>query len=308
MKERHIILNGRDIAILQFLWKWKVSTTEALCRKFFPDAKLVVGYNRLSSLRREKLLQYRASIRGDKCVWVLTQKGYQRIKETLPAQVADGFVSESIGHDLICTAVHLGEWLVEAPIGVEFFSEQELRRLHEDVYPQWVPRGNRRRPDGYWYIPVGNKARVIALEVETTQKSNVDYAIIAKRYAETQNITRVLWIALSQSLCQTIHRHIHSAAGQLPMIHNFVSFEQFQKHYWQSKIELGPEQGKTIAYLLNCSSITSPLPVMGMSLLNGHKSPHRSTRSNLLQPSDFSDRLGSSPNSSYSRKEDSLKN
>lgn len=86
-----------------------------------------------------------------------------------------GYKSENKEHDFWVTAIHLGDWLYQIPIGSALCSEQQLRRLHRDHYPEWVPKSTDHRPDGWWNINCGrpNNKSLIALEVELSRKSPI---------------------------------------------------------------------------------------------------------------------------------------
>lgn len=296
MKHKAILSEKRDLPLLLFLWKWKVATTAALTRKFFGECLPSTAYRRLWVLQKMDFIRTRIDNRQQKFVWMLTSKGYSAIRDLLPALNEEGFRSESIGHDLLVSAIHLGEWFIEKPNQVELFTEQELRRYHFDYYPSWIPRTNHHRPDGYWHLPFQGEMGTIALEVELTQKRHVDYELIGDFYADHAGISRVLWLVPYRSLAVLIHNKILESIKDKPFIHNFVTFKEFQNHGWQSLIEFGPEKTKSIATLLGSSQendiSTSSKHVLTKLILDTHKSPHRSTTSALFAPGDFSDRLG----------------
>ncbi len=293
---------NRDIPILQFLWRWKLSTTAALSLKFFPDKSPITAYKRLWTLKHRGFIQVRADSQYRKFVWMLDKKGYAAIKETLPVLRSDGYRSESIGHDLLVNAVHLGEWLTNAPTGVGLFSEQQLRSYHFDHYPAWAPKTDLHRPDGYWKVPAATGNYAVALEVELTPKRNVQYEIVGSFYSRYPEILRALWIVPRQSMATNIHEQIAKALKGSPSIHDFVTFGQFQSKGWNARIEVGIDQGKTIANILGNRLEHSSKHVSTNVLLDTRKTPHRSKASAPFAPGDFSDRLGSNPSSSPSQK------
>jgi hypothetical protein len=93
---------------------------------------------------------------------------------------------------------------------VEVFSEQELRRVAIDQYPPWVPRTDGHRPDGYWRVPCLKEKILLALEVELTQKRDLDYSLLAQFYAEEKSIFRVIWVTRTLSLA----KHIQSIISE----------------------------------------------------------------------------------------------
>lgn len=157
-------LNQCDREILYFLWRWKVATTRALTVGFFADRSPVTAYKRLWKLERGKVIQSIAVDRQARHrVWTLSKLGFEILKQQyfLPELQEEGFRSENITHDLVTMAMHLGEYHLGCPSEVGLFTEQELRRLYPEMYPDWVPRSQRHRADGYWRVPIGNKTKII---------------------------------------------------------------------------------------------------------------------------------------------------
>lgn len=276
MNQKQVNLNHRDFEILNFLWKWKVSTTSALSYRFFGNIKLSSAYRRLWVLERGGYICAVSDNRRMHCLWALTKLGFHVIKGNLPELREVGFRSENLSHDLVTSAIHLGGFLFGIPNGVALFSEQELRRLPLEFYPDWVPRSELHRPDGYWHVPVGNPMATVGLEVELSQKKDVKYEIIADFYASQPSIVRVLWLCAKSSMAWLLHEKISKALKHSPMNHNFVSFQNFQKFGWDSVIEHGPEKGKPITVLLGNKPSTARQLVGEKLILDTRKSPHKS--------------------------------
>ncbi len=280
-------IQERDIPILEFIWKWKVSTTAALAIKFFPNFKLKTAYNRLNSLRSAGYIKIFSDRSQNISVWTLNAKGFAAIRNRLPLLQEEGFLSEHVGHDLVCSAVHLGEWLLRTPENVEMFSEQQLRRVHTDYYPYWVPAKASRKPDGYWRITIGDSKATIALEVELTPKLKSEYGGIGEFYAGHPTIFRTLWITKTQGTAAMIADQIQNVLGSKPFIHNFVTLLDFQKHGWDAKIFIGPDQNKTIASFLRVDPGYRPGNYLALTLLDTRKSLYASNASKIFQVGDF---------------------
>ncbi len=282
-------LNERDILLLKFLWRWKVSTAATLSNKFFSENSKKWAYNRMYQLRTAGYIRIISDPVYSKHVCTLDKKGFDIILPHLPPLEEVGYRSENICHDIIASAVHLGDWLLETPKEVSLFSERELRSYHSDFYPKWVPHPVTRRSDGYWRVPSGQKMATIALEVELTAKHNVDYEIIGEFYANRENIYRVVWVTSTISLMKRVEENIRKAIGTKTFIHDFITFEDFKKFGWQSEFIIGPEAGKTLAYLLGSNLGKSEGRVPHFSLLDIRKTPLRSDTCRLLEIGDFSD-------------------
>lgn len=285
-------LNQRDRGILQFLWLWKVATTAALARCYYNDRAPATACKRLWELEACGYIESISDRRPNHHVWTLTKLGFQVVREVLPELRAEGFKSESITHDLITSAVHLGDFLMGSPQGVGLFTEQQLRRFDSEFYPDWIPRSDVHRPDGYWRVPVGNPWATIGLEVELFQKKTARYEVVADFYASYPSVIRILWIAASASMGRQIHDKIAAAIRGKAMVHDFVSLSNFSKLGWDAPIELGPERGKPIMMLLGQTSPSSPRFNGERILLDTRKNPFKSRVLVPVDQNSFRNRVG----------------
>lgn len=285
-------LNQRDRAILSFLWVWKVATTAALTHRFYPDRSPKTAYKRLWELETCGYIEAVSDFRTNHHVWTLTKLGFHIIRHSLPELREDGYRSESVAHDLITQAIHLGDYLLGAPQGVAFFTEQQLRRFDLEFYPDWVPRSEVHRADGYWRVPVGNPWTTIGLEVELFQKKTARYEVVADFYASYPNVIRVLWLVASSSMGAQIHDKISATIRNRPMVHDFVSLPNFSKFGWNAVIEHGPERGKPITKLLGKNSPNHPHLSGEKILLDVRKSPFMSRVSIPVDQNSFRNRVG----------------
>lgn len=295
MAKKQVILTARDLQVLEFLWRWKAVSTAALAARFFQGRAPETAYTRLWHLRRSGYISFLATGDAEAFVWSPTQKGFHAIRHLLPELDEEGFKSESIGHDALVSAIHVGEWLLSPPIGAESFSEQEIRRFHLDCFPEWCPKTRQHRPDGYWRVPRAEKWLTIALEVEIHQKKSSYYSWLAKFYDERQEVDRVVWVVRPRRLAESIWCELKKVVGERVAIHNFLVLEDVQELGWQAPIYLGPEQGKPLAFLLNPDLQTSPNPDWTRFLFDTRKCPHKSKRYCELRTSGSSNRIGAYP-------------
>lgn len=272
-----IYLTNRDIALLNALWKWKMLTAAAIWKGFFPDRNPQTSYARLWQLQLHKYIERRSiSSSGREFVWILSRKGFNSIKDYIPNLSECGYLSENIIHDHYVTAVHAGDWLIKRPEGIELFSEQELRRINPEAYPEWVPNSGLHRPDGYWHINLVGKNVLVALEIELCQKTSLRYSTPATFYQQSQNIFRVVWVVGSVSLGNRIKKQLELACPNAIGLHNFLLLNQFKKTGWDAPFFLGPESGRPLKDLLNGGSRHYPDKCRATDLLNGRKAPGRS--------------------------------
>ncbi|MCX6126037.1 MAG: hypothetical protein NTV34_14995 [Proteobacteria bacterium] len=219
--------------------------------------------------------------------WSLDQKGYHAIRDLLPVLREDGYKSEHVGHDLLVTATHLGEWLLGTPFGVEIFTEQQLRRYDHESYPSWVPNDETHRPDGYWNVPDGAIKKTIALEVELSRQSHARYEATGDFYARNKSIIRVLWIVKNLAAAENINRHLCKAIAGGNTFHAFVLAHNFQSLGWGAPIVNGIETGSSIHSLLQNSTRTCSESVLARLNLDTRKSPHKSKSCSTFSAIDF---------------------
>ncbi len=296
------MLSDFDVRLLYFLWKWKVSTTAALSARFYPHKNARRAYNRLLVLEKADLIQSRADIRGERFLWTLTREGYRRIRHQLPSEMAEeGFESKALGHDLLCSAVLAGDWLLtKTPEGLIRVTDQELSRLKKKDWPihlkdedSWSGE-KPHRSDGYWAYQGTQK--IIALEVQISRQKLKDYEKVGNFYRDQKVIETVLWvverISMSSSIMTALRRDRYGLGESVENSakkHNFVSFENFFQNGYEAQIEVGELQGLTIHQLL-CGNLKTPIPfpkeTAVKKLLDVRKSPHIAKRELFYAPGD----------------------
>ncbi len=223
--------------------------------RFYPKAKPASAYRKLHALASRDYIRPQSSYTGVGFVWTLGEKGFAIVRSCFDEMKQTGYKSEAVGHDLLCMAAMLGEWIHGEPNGVEFFSEQELRRFDPAEYPMWVPQSDVHRSDGFWKLPKLPPDTSVAIEVERSQKSLKKYDLVADFYEEYPLVQSVIWITpipKSQSpIANQIQRHLDRPITK----HNFISLDDFAKLGWQAKFRIGKLTGHTLAkYLVTLSS------------------------------------------------------
>lgn len=277
----NVSLQLRDLQVLAFLWKWKLVSNAALTSKrLFPNVSPMRAYNRLIDLRRTGYIQSRSEESGERHAWALTKKGFKAVRKHLPQLREEGFGAEHFYHDLMVTALHLGNWLVDRPASVSFVTEQELRRCDVDALPSWVPDTSIHRPDGYWGFAEGDQTKAIAIEVELNRKHLSTYEAVGDYYAEQDRIYRVLWMVESLTNVRSIQKKISESSSTRDKIHNFILEKDFLEHGWQSSIVHGPESNQTVDVFLKRlgreKPVIRPCNVTDRLLLEPRKSNNRS--------------------------------
>lgn len=271
-----------DLQILKFTWKWKCLSLSGIAAMFFGGRKISYCYVRLMRLKKAGFLE-RAVIYqkdGARYYWMLTKKGFQAIRSQIHGLKEDGFKSEHVEHDFLVSAFHLGEWAPHTPKNVNFFSEQQLRRLDPEAYPDWVPKSQKHRADGYWRIGSGENFRAVAIEIERNIKDERAYFEIASFYAEQKQVSNVLWVVDGTYFVRRIEECARKADKQRCGIHSFVLERQFLENGWSAPVIAGPGVGRSVSELLyGLVEIGANMPITS----RGHvsSSPYLDARINL---------------------------
>lgn len=245
------LLSNHHLSLLKLLWKWKLMSTSAVSKKVWPDNKVSSSYSRLIELKNKKFITIKTTDWEDCHLWSLDRGGFSAIRDFLPELREVGYGSEHRIHDWLTSSFHLGDWLINAPAEVSFFSEQELRRFHPEHYPTWAPNESSHRPDGYWHSDVGADRRTVALEMEINRKLPSDYQRVGSFYGDHLKIDRVLWVVDSLASAENILKNLENAPGARSKIYSFVLIHSFLKNGWQALIEYGSGKGLNVTSFLS---------------------------------------------------------
>lgn len=260
-KNIQITATARCEHILKFLWLWKVATTATISKKFYANSTIEACYRRLKRLEQGRFIQSLPSKNGKGFVWSLDKSGFAYLKDEMPPETENGYLSEHLGHDLLVLAVQLGDWIFHLPKGWHLFTEQQMRRYPKESYPQWVSKSKIHRPDGYWYFNDGSSSRLLALEVELSQKKLTEYETTGRFYSLDAKADRVIWITGPLVNPDSIHSTVLKAIGSKSSSHSFITLKDFLANHWQSKVCVGKDVGASLYNILVQSpSNASPAP------------------------------------------------
>ena len=246
-------LAKRDIDILVFLWKYKVSTTEILHKTFLSNITFKSAYVKLIRLKIKSYIKTYVDETGQNHVWDLTKKGFDVVKKGLPELRAECFKSENKEHDLIASSIQLGEIYKQVPEDIILVTEQMLSSYDLEFLPSWIPNVNEHIPDGYWYFTNGNEIKLLSLEVELNNKSRTRYKAYASFYEQFERDSRVLWIVKSKHQIKQILESMYEYEPDYK-IHNFVFLKSILKDGWNSKVVIGPNQNEKVSELFTSNS------------------------------------------------------
>ncbi len=227
---RPFYLTKRDQRILEFIWKWKIAPTSVIyeaCVK--PESTPYSAYKIMEKLEKHGYVEAKFNDTEIFWVWQLTEKGFESIKRNLPELEEEGCLSENHKHDRHVLAFHLGEWIGRRPERILFFSEQELRRLSKDDYPDWVPRTKDHRPDGYTRVVGLQKSVTYAIEVELSLKSVSRYESVIQFYRHQRQVDRILWLVSDPQIKANILRAKDCVKDPSENLHLFVDLKEYMQ-------------------------------------------------------------------------------
>lgn len=273
--------------VLQFLWQWKIATSATLHKRCMPTLKGAGLYSMLRRMREEGLIQVRCVREPKNAFWILGKAGFHRVCEALPPLKEKGYLSEHLDHDVLVSAIHLGDGVFGLIDGLEFITEQQLRRLEPHHLPARIPNCCGHRPDGYWKVETNRGPKLIALEVELHQKANSDYGSVARFYSDMTQIDRVLWVTPKATMGKAIHRALLSETDD-GFKHDFVELDTVYRSGWHASITLGPDQGKSIYDLLEETATKQRRDLFTNYSFDSRITPYSSQRSRLFVPEGFS--------------------
>ncbi len=252
MKKINIAITDQDQKCLMLLWRWKLLSTRALNLAIYPERTPYRCYRRLLTLEENDLIISTSSWDRKAVVWHLGKSGLDVISNNFVESIHTGFRSENKDHDFWVTAIHLGEWLMGTPENCANYTEQELRKVNIENYPEWVPQTKQHRPDGYWKIGLDKPGSesVIALEVELSKKTPMAYNEVGDFYSNMISPYQVIWVVRTDGDISYIHRHLKNGSSTQAREQSYILLSQFIESQWQSRILFGKNQGKSLIEIL----------------------------------------------------------
>lgn len=242
--------------VLWAIWKWKALTTAAIHEMIFPHDTAKYAYQKLWQMRRMGYIQHITDKSCSQYAWTLTRKGFKRRPFEYEELREEGYATEHFEHDLLCSAIQIGDWH-ESPEIQERVSEQELRRFPLCGYEEDVPRDEIHRPDGYWVVEYCDGPAAIALEVELKGKRGVNYEILGMYYGDRPQIYRTVWVVKGPRILKRIRKHLLLRREDADK-HNFIFLEDFIAKGWSAAFVEGPDKGQTISWLLSGGLAKTP--------------------------------------------------
>ncbi len=238
-------LSHLDIAILHFLWRWKLSTSAVLHATLAIAAKASSFNKRLRKLCANGFIEADIEVVVGFHYWQLTDEGVGAIREGLREPTDLGFRSPSHNHDRLVQTVCLKPWIEAQAQLPQMFTDQEMLKRKKDTWPSWVPNTDAHRPDAYINLPRGNDAFPIAIEVELFAKSASRYESIARFYEAERSIQKTIWFTHDEAVPRLFRKALVAINQRSINLHLFVTLNDFMK----DGFNVSPENEKAVKSL-----------------------------------------------------------
>jgi len=240
-------LSESDIQVLDFLWTWKVASSQILKLVAFQRKSPWWAYKALLQLQKENYIQ--ALPRGkylDQEVWTLTALGFEVVLMDRDDIVEYRFRPHAPAHDYLGTCLQLGD-LWTSSWEKMFFTEQMLASLRPSNFPKNFVKDEGHVPDGISILSHGKNEAVIGYEVDLNVKDIGRYEQTYYYYYDIKPAV-VFWLVRNDSVFAKIATAVapKSFERNAESIYSFVKLEDFKRDIWEAKVLNGKYQGQSI--------------------------------------------------------------
>ena len=157
------------------------------------------------------------------------------------------FAAQSVDHDYITSAFHIGEFIHGLPKGVKLFTEQQLQAVDTSLLPAWTPKSCDHVPDGYIHFEEDAVKMTVAIEVELNYKSTLRYQKMGFYFdLSHEKVDVVIWLCDGIALAQFISDRLFHCKLRNFEVHNFILLSDFISCGWDAVSRAGGAKGKSI--------------------------------------------------------------
>ncbi len=249
-------LTARDLAVLDFLWTWKVASTALLGEVAFRGQSAWWVYKALAQLKDEHYIQ--ALPRGrflDLELWALTDQGFEVVLMDRDDLAQYRFKPHAPAHDYLGTCLQLGAQSFHSSSEREYFTEQMLSSLLPSNFPRAFRRIDSHIPDGLTLYRHGAKEAIVGYEVDLNLKDEKRYLRTLEYYTEGVGAHLVIWLVKNAWIAEKITTALrtqqhHSEQAQVLLSKTaFVGLDDFKERIWESQSMMGALKGVSVSKL-----------------------------------------------------------
>lgn len=242
------ILSNKDVRLLVFLWRFRLATFRTIHQLIYPSPNPRATHDRLKKLKNGGFIQMTLIPGTIHKVFCLEKKGFQYLESNvLPELRTKQFKPQSFYHDLLSSAVLLGNMTSSLQIPIRHLTEQEIKSVEIPLLTEHFPNGLSHHPDGIWIVSFDSERKAIALEVELTAKSSRMYEEYSSFYAGDNFFRHVLWVVRSIEHGNQILKASRLHGIPREGLHLFVLQKDFENMGWMSPIRNSHFKGYTMA-------------------------------------------------------------
>lgn len=247
-------LSLRDLAVLDFLWTWKVATTPMLTEVAYKDKSVWWVYKALRQLQKEKYIQLLPRGKNlEQELWALTDLGFEIILMDRDDIVNYRYKPHAPAHDYLATCLQLGD-LWQYPCDKLFFTEQMLASLAPSNFPRGFKKNDGHLPDGITLINSPLNKAYLGYEVDLNLKDTERYKQTFS-YWENVQPTLIFWLVRNTWMADKImgigndsSYYFENGKAILSRV-CFILVDDFKEKIWEAKVLNGKYQGMSIRKL-----------------------------------------------------------
>tara|TARA_B110001454_G_scaffold219198_1_gene251694 strand:- start:277264 stop:278202 length:939 start_codon:yes stop_codon:yes gene_type:complete len=240
-------LSASDIQVLDFLWTWKVASTQILKIVAFKGKSDWWVYKAIRQLISEKYIM--PLPRGkylNQEVLTLTELGFEVVLMDRDDIQQYRFKPHAPAHDYFATCLQLGDlWLSDCQ--KVFFTEQMLASLRSNNFPSNYASGEGHLPDGITRLQNGLKSVAVGYEVDLNLKEEDRYIETIRYYENIEDISIVIWLVRNDWIAERISKVIAADGSRYkPKQFSFIRLDDFKNQVWDAKVFRGANVGLSV--------------------------------------------------------------
>lgn len=247
-------LTMRDLAVLDFLWTWKVATTPMLKEIGFKNKSQWWAYKALRQLKNEKLIQLLP--RGkflEQELWALTEAGFEVVLMDRDDITHYRYKPHAPTHDFLATCLQLGSYW-QSGIECQYLTEQMLSSLNPSNFPKGIRESEEHIPDGITLFHCGARDVVVGYEVDLNLKDEDRYVSTYQYYSRHRaDAVLVVWLVKNKWIGDKIMAIINERKGhEFTQNHQAIAFillDEFKKNLWEAEAINSSVKGMSISKL-----------------------------------------------------------
>ncbi len=233
-------LSNRDLAVLDFLWTWKVASTPMLGEVAFKGQSIWWVYKALRQLKREGYIQ--ALPRGkslDMELWALTVSGFEVFLMDRDDIAQYRYRAHAPLHDYLGTCLQIGPQGFGQSEGRIYFTEQMLASLTSANFPRSFRRVEGHIPDGMTQYRNGVRDALVAYEVDINLKDEERYKKTLAYYSDGPSPGLIIWLVknewMKERICQAMRSEDYTdRSRELLAKTAFVLQSDFIEKVWEA--------------------------------------------------------------------------